>query len=371
MPSRPANVRHPVSAQAKSAPAESVIDAQIDARIEDQIEQVDALFAFAGLVRNRRGKAAGVRSRARYQDKSPEELRPASARPVRAENGGEWVSSPGLKRISGLWHGFSTRRGGVSTAYTVEGEPGELNLGYTAEDTREHVLRNRELFAEAITGSPATPIVTIRQIHSSVIAVADSAHIGQPCKGDGLMTDKPGLLLGVLTADCTPVLVADRKKKAVAAFHAGWRGTVKRIVENGIGRMRLEFGSKPEDLVAAIGPSIGPCCYAVGEDVLSEFTSQFAYAPELFHEVYDSDPVKQKYPMLFLTQRAPGHSPIGPSLHLDVAGANRRQLMDAGLKPGNISMVGGCTRCQPELFFSHRGSQGRAGRMLSVIGIKN
>lgn len=269
-----------------------------------------------------------------------------------------------------MWHGFSTRQSGFSTAYIGEGEPGELNLGFTAEDTREHVLRNRELFAEAVSGSAATPLVTIRQIHSSVIAIADSTHIGHPCKGDALITDKPGLLIGVLTADCTPVLVADRKKKVVAAFHAGWRGTVKRIVENGIGRMRMEFGSDPKDLVAAIGPSIGPCCYAIGEDVLSEFTSQFAYAPELFHEVYDSDPVKQKYPMLFLTQRAPGHSPIGPSLHLNVAEANRRQLIDAGLKAEKISMVGGCTRCQPELFFSHRGSQGRAGRMLSVIGIR-
>jgi len=212
----------------------------------------------------------------------------------------------------------------------------------------------------------------VRQIHSSVLvsvlAVAGNAAPGRPCKGDGLMTDRPGILLGVQTADCTPVLVADRKTRAVAAFHAGWRGTVKRIVENGIGRMRLEFGSRPEDLVAAIGPGIGPCCYQVGEELLSEFESQFAYGRELFHEVYDSDPVRTKYPMLFLTQRAPGHSPIGPSLHLDVAEANRRQLLDAGLRPGSIRVIGGCTSCHRELFFSHRGSGGRAGRMLSVIG---
>ncbi|WP_082662281.1 peptidoglycan editing factor PgeF [Terracidiphilus gabretensis] len=362
-----------VSALAKSAGAESLIEAQIDARIEDQIEQVDALFSAAGLVRGQTEKAAGGRKTTPRHDlsnKSPDDLRPAAAEPIHAGNGVEWVSAPALKRISWLWHGFSTRRGGMSTAYAAEGEPAELNLGFTADDTREHVLRNRELFAEAITGNASTPIVTIRQIHSSMVAVADSSHIGQPCEGDGLMTDKPGLLLGILTADCTPVLVTDRKKKVVAAFHAGWRGTVKRIVESGIGRMRLEFGSDPEDLVAAIGPSIGPCCYAVGEDVFSEFTSQFAYAPELFHEVYDSDSVKQEYPLLFLTQRAPGDSSQGPGLHLDVAEANRRQLLDAGLKPRNISMVGGCTRCQPELFFSHRGSQGRAGRMLSVVGIR-
>jgi copper oxidase (laccase) domain-containing protein len=134
--------------------------------------------------------------------------------------------------------------------------------------------------------------------------------------------------------------------------------------------MRLQFGSRPEDLIAAIGPGIGPCCFAVGDEVLSEFESQFAYASELFCEVYDSDPIRKKYPMLFLTQRAPGHSPIGPSLHLNLVEANRRQLLSAGLKPRSIQMIGGCTSCQRELFFSHRASQGHTGRMLSVIGIR-
>ena len=101
------------------------------------------------------------------------------------------------------------------------------------------------------------------------------------------------------------MLVADRKRRVVAAFHAGWRGTVKRIVENGIGRMRIEFGSQPEDLVAAIGPGIGVCCYAVGEEVLSEFESQFTYGLELVREVYNANPVRAKHTMLFLTQLAP------------------------------------------------------------------
>jgi polyphenol oxidase len=164
--------------------------------------------------------------------------------------------------------------------------------------------------------------------------------------------------------------VADRKRRVVAAFHAGWRGTVQRIVEAGVGRMRFEFGCQPEDMVAAIGPGIGPCCFAVGEEVLSSFESQFTYARELFCDVYDSDAIRKKYPMLFLTQCAPGHSPIGPSLHLNLAEANRRQLLAAGLNPRSIQMVGGCTSCQRELFFSHRGSQGHAGRMMSVIGIR-
>ena len=134
--------------------------------------------------------------------------------------------------------------------------------------------------------------------------------------------------------------------------------------------MRLEFGSRPEDLIAAIGPGVGACCYAVGEEVLSAFESQFAYGRELFREVYTTDAVRTKYPMLFLTQRAPGHSPIGPSLHLDLVEANRHQLLDSGLKPRSIKVVGGCTSCHPELFFSHRASSGHAGRMLAVIGIR-
>jgi len=156
----------------------------------------------------------------------------------------------------------------------------------------------------------------------------------------------------------------------LAAFHAGWRGTLRRIVQSGVGRMRLEFGSRPSDLVAAIGPGIGQCCYAVGEEVRSEFLSQFAYAPELFCDVYDSDPVREKYPMLFLTARAPGHSDIGPSLHLDLAEANRRQLLDAGLAPDAISVLSDCTSCQTGRYFSHRAEHGFTGRMLSVIGIR-
>jgi polyphenol oxidase len=300
--------------------------------------------------------------------------------PTIAANGVEWFPVPGWEEIQWLWHGFSTRRGGVTRAYCAEQAPGELNLGFTGDDDHAKVVRNRELLAEAVTGNPATTLVTLRQIHSSVLvsrdlipASPDPAEAGvrrHPHRGDGLMTSHPGLLLGIQTADCIPVLVADRRRKAVAAFHAGWRGTVRRIVENGIGRMRVEFGSQPEDLVAAIGPGVGQCCYAVGEEVLSEFESQFTYGSELFRAVDSSDPVRTRYPMMFLNQRAPGHSSIDRGLHLDLIEANRRQLLTAGLHPGAIQFVGACTNCHPELFFSHRRSRGRCGRMMSVIGIR-
>jgi YfiH family protein len=278
-----------------------------------------------------------------------------------------------------LWAGFSTRKGGHSRAYCGEGAPGlpavagELNLGFTEADTRKIVLSNRRILAEAVTSRASTPLIPLRQFHSNRIVhtVRTDAARSRPRKADGQITDEPGFLLAVQTADCIPVLVADRKRRVVAAFHAGWRGTVKRIVESGVGTMRVAFGSQPEDLIAAIGPGIGLCCYAVGEEVLSEFESQFSYARELFKQVFDSDPVRKKYPMLFLTQRAPGHSPIGPSLHVDLVEANRRQLLAAGLKPDSIQVIGGCTQCHTDLFFSHRASHGHTGRMMAVIGIRD
>jgi len=339
---------------------------------DSDLQAIDALFDVAGLVRNRRGKPAGITRQLRLGRSQPEELSQVSGPPRIAANGVNWLAAPGWEKISWLWHGFSTRRGGTTRAYCSDDSEGELNLGFTPEDGKEMVIRNRGLLAEAVSGKADTPLITLRQVHSNLVVVtgAADAQRAHPRKGDGVMTNTSGLLLGIQTADCIPVLVADRKRRAVAAFHAGWRGTVKRIVEMGIGRMRMEFGSIPEDLIAAIGPGIGACCYAVGDEVLSSFESQFSYAHSLFHEVYDSDPIRTRYPMLFLTQRAPGHSPIGPSLHLDLVEANRRQLLDAGLKPRAIKTVGGCTSCQPELFFSHRASRGRTGRMLSVIGIK-
>jgi YfiH family protein len=320
---------------------------------------------------------AGTAEAARMERCIQDELRQPVPEPRVAPNGAVWLSvpgwqNPGRANLDWLQCGFSTRQGGESRAYCADGAPGELNLGFTAEDDRQTVLGNRRLFVQALAGDPGTPLATLSQIHSNALAVVgrgDGA-LSPGWNADGMMTDRPGLLLGILTADCIPVLVADRKRRAVAAFHAGWRGTVRRIVESGIGRMRLEYGSRPEDLIAAIGPGIGPCCYAVGEELLSAFESQFSYARELFREVFDSDPVRTKYPMLFLTQRAPGHSCIGPSLHLNLAEANRRQLLAAGLKPRAIQAVGGCTSCRPELFFSHRASGGRAGRMMSAIGIR-
>jgi YfiH family protein len=346
---------------------------------EQNLQIIDDLFRKAGLVRNRRTSPPGVTTRLRALRKDAatrEELAAAAPTATVSRNGASLLQVPAWRGRSAvnkwLWHGFSTRRGGTSRAYCGEGEAGELNLGFTAADEREAVVQNRRLLAEAVTGESDTPIVALRQFHSNLVIVVSGADAGRerPRKADGAITAEPGLLIAIQTADCIPVLVADKRRRVVGAFHAGWRGTVKRIVELGVGRMRLEFGSQPEDLIAAIGPGVGQCCYAVGEEVVTEFESQFRYGRDLFREVFDSDPVRTKYPMLFLTQRAPGHSAIGPAEHLDLIEANRRQLLDAGVKASAISLTGGCTNCHTDMFFSHRASRGHAGRMMSVIGMR-
>jgi YfiH family protein len=271
-----------------------------------------------------------------------------------------------MEREPWLVHGFSTRPGGVSKAY---GRDDDLNLGFTKHDRHAAVEKNRARFLAAL-GARDWPIVTLRQTHSDLIHRVDRAPKQSPA-GDGLVTRMPKLLLAIQTADCLPVLLADPEHHAVGAFHAGWRGTLARIVEKGIGRMRKEFGSDPAKLVAAIGPGVRVCCYRVGREVHDQFESQFAYADDLFQDVYDSDPVRERYPLLFLTARAPGHSEqIGPQLHLDLGAANRRQLETAGVPAKNITDTGLCTVCKQSLLFSYRASHGHTGRLLGTIGVR-
>jgi YfiH family protein len=300
-----------------------------------------------------------------------------------------------LSGIPWLVHGFSTRQRGVSETYGG----GALNLGITPEDTREAVAQNRDLFLEAIGAGDASaaragpgtrvedprhtlwPMIRLRQIHSSVIHRVEDAHIcqnradvGHPQRlpaGDGLITKVPGIVLSVRVADCLPVLIADPVRRAVGAFHAGWRGTLERMVEKGVGEFRRQFGSNPADLVAAIGPSIHRGCYEVSEDLRDRFASQFSYAGALFEDVFASDPVRRKYPLLFMNMRAPGHGDPHHTVHLDLVEANRRQLLDCGVREENIWSSDLCTACRTDLLFSHRKEKGITGRMVGAIGIKN
>lgn len=279
------------------------------------------------------------------------------------------LSSPALGRIPWLVHGFSTRIGGFSGAYGGNA----LNLGFTKHDFRSAVDRNRAAFLQqlgASNGETIWPLVTLRQVHSDLIHCISEIP-AQPLAGDGLITCMPGILLAVQTADCLPVILVDTKRIAVGIFHAGWRGTLKRIVEKGMGEMRRWFGSEPRDMQAAVGPGIHNCCYEVGPEVREKFESQFAYARELFREAKESDSIREAYPLLFLSARPPGHSSLPNKIFLDLVQANRRQLMEAGVPAKRVSASPLCTSCHTNLLFSYRSEKGGTGRMMGVVGIRS
>jgi len=134
--------------------------------------------------------------------------------------------------------------------------------------------------------------------------------------------------------------------------------------------MRLRFGSEPRHLKAVIGPGIHSCCYEVGGEVKEKFASQFSYAAQLFREIRESNPVREKYPLLFLSARPPGHTELLPKLFLDLVAANERQLVDAGIPAKNIEALPLCTSCRVDLLFSHRAENGVTGRMLAAVGMR-
>jgi polyphenol oxidase len=277
------------------------------------------------------------------------------------------LKAEGLSRIPWLFHGFSTRQGGVSRVYGGHA----LNLGFTKEDVRRDVEKNRSTFLEVggVNGrNRAVPLVTLRQIHSDLIHRVDDLP-KQTLVGDGLVSDTPGIVLAIQTADCLPVIVVDTKRRAVGVFHAGWRGTIQRIVEKGVGEMRRWFGSRPRDLRAAIGPGVHRCCYQVGEEVRENFESQFAYANSLFRETKERNEIHERYPLLFLTARAPGHSDLPKKIFLDLVEANRRQLRAVGVLQKNISASALCTACNVDQLFSYRAEKGITGRMMGAVGI--
>jgi len=266
-----------------------------------------------------------------------------------------------FRKLPWLVHGFSTRPGGVSQ---LDGQP-VLNLGFMEWDSRENVAENRRLLQTAL-GAEDFALAPLKQIHSDAIRLFTAAP-ALACQGDASVTNRSGLLLAVQTADCVPILLVDPKKRAVAAIHAGWKGTLARIAEKAVGRLRLEFGSKPADLLAALGPSIGPCCYEVGAEFVTKFTAQFADASEYFDEPRTGD---EPNPLQWLSMAPPGHQPPPRNVHLDLSKANRAQLLAAGVRPQNIFPSGLCTACRTDLFFSYRREGLFSGRLLSVVGIR-
>jgi YfiH family protein len=260
-------------------------------------------------------------------------------------------------------HGFSTRVGGSSIADSGERV---LNLGFTDWDTHQAVTRNREAFRAAV-GASALALVPLKQFHSALVRFFPSAP-REPLDGDASLTNQPGLLLAVQTADCVPILLVDAKKRAVAAIHAGWRGTLARIAEKTVGQMRMRFGCEPPDILAAVGPSIGGCCYEVGTELVSKFTAQFADAQAWFDELRTGD---EPNPLQWLNMMPPGHQPPPKNVRLDLRKANRAQLLAAGLAGKNIYTSDLCTACSRGLFFSYRGEGAGSGRLMAVAGIRH
>jgi polyphenol oxidase len=266
-----------------------------------------------------------------------------------------------FRKLPWLIHGFSTRVGGASS---LNGKK-LLNLSFMDWDTRENVKKNRQRLQLAV-GANDLELIPLKQIHSDVIHLFSAAP-AETCKGDAAATDRPGLLLAVQTADCVPILLVDPKKRAVAAIHAGWRGTLGRIAQKVAGRMHMEFGSNPADLLAALGPSIGSCCYEVGAELITKFTAQFADAHEYFDEPRSGE---EPNPLQWLNMAPPGHQPPPKNVHLDLRNANRSQLLAAGLSNKNIFISDLCTACRTDLLFSYRREGSQSGRLLAVVGVR-
>lgn len=284
---------------------------------------------------------------------------------TRTHRGVTVLQSTALNKLPWLIHGFSTRQGGVSEI------PGEnekvLNLGAVEWDKRENVEENKRRFQSAL-GAADLDFVSLHQIHSDVVRIFDAkTPPAKQSKGDALATNRPGLLIGVRTADCSPVLVVDPKKRVVAAIHAGWRGTLARIVVKTIGQMQMEFKSNPKDMLAAIGPTIGGCCYEVGTEVAADFSAKFSNASEFFDELRTGD---EPNPLQWLNMMPPGHQPPPKKVLLDLKKANQLQLLESGLRPQNISVSDLCTCCDVSHLFSYRKESTTSGRLLSAIALR-
>lgn len=265
------------------------------------------------------------------------------------KNGVVFLTFPAFEKLSFLNHAFSTRIGGVSS-----GEFSTMNLGFGRGDPEENVQENYRRFCKA-AGFRYEELVASAQDHHTIVRRVGKAERGigifRPKdlqSVDVLLTDCPGTTLVTYYADCVPIFFADPVKKAVGLAHAGWRGTVSRIAEITVQEMQKEFKSCPEELYAAIGPSIGPCCYEVDAPVAERFLELGDLQPQSF------------------VSRGEGEK-----FFLNLWETNRRILLSAGIPEEHISVGRVCTRCNKGLLFSHRATGGKRGSlaaMISVIG---
>lgn len=272
---------------------------------------------------------------------------PVSRTLTARENGGVVLYTfPAFDAVPFVRHGFSTRLGGVS-----EGDFASMNLSFTRGDEDSLVRENFRRICGAMDVDMEQVVVSAQEHHTHIYN-ATAADCGRGVtreRGysdiDGLLTDEPGVVLCTQYADCVPLLFVDPVKRVVGASHSGWKGTVARIGAVTVERMCADYGCRREDILAGIAPSIGPCCFEVDAPVYEAFSHM---------EGWD--------------ECCATHDP-GDKFHIDLWEVNRRILLSAGLQPGHITVTDLCTRCHPDLFWSHRAAGSRRGSLAAFISI--
>ena len=238
-------------------------------------------------------------------------------------------------------HCFSTRFGGVSTGYLSS-----LNLGIHRGDEPENVLENFRILGRAVGFAPEDLVFT-RQTHTDIVRVVDGTNAGEGLfrdvepECDALITNTPGLTLAAFTADCTPILLHDPVTGAVGAVHAGWRGTVADIAGKAVQAMTENYGCRPENIRAAIGPNIGGCCFETDRDVPDAVVAVLGREGETFIRT------------------------VGAKFRVDLKGVNEALLRRAGVRTIDVSCE--CTACRPDRFWSHRITRGERGAQAAII----
>ena len=268
---------------------------------------------------------------------------------IKENKGVTYLTFPALEKEEGFIHAFSTRLGGVS-----EGIYASMNLSFTRGDSEEAVRENFRRFSAALGFSPED-IVCSSQTHTANVRVMTEKDRGNGVTRpgiyedvDGMITDVPGVVLATFYADCVPLYFIDPAHRAVGLSHSGWRGTAAGIGRVTVRKMQETYGTRPEDIRSAIGPSICQECYEVSEDVILEFRDAFP---------------KENWKDLFYRKE-------NGKYQLNLQEANRLIMMDAGIPAENISLPGICTCCNPKFLFSHRASKGRRGNLGAFLGIR-
>lgn len=258
-------------------------------------------------------------------------------------NGVPFLTYPLLEHTGVVTHGFSTRLGGVSTGYCST-----MNISTTRGDDPKAIEENKRRLATAI-GVDADSFTYTNQTHTTNVAVVEPKDRGRRfLETDGLVTNVPGICLVTFYADCVPLYFVDPVKKAIGLSHSGWRGTVHKMGKVTVETMRDAYGTRPEDVIAAIGPSICQDCYEVSEEVIEQFRNNFEKSlwSELFYQKENG-----KY-------------------QLNLWKANQVVLMEAGIKKEHIAVTNVCTHCNPDIFFSHRTTGDQRGNLSALLALK-